>query len=126
MALTALLVFGSSALAQANGDVFIPGEPPPPLLEVTEDGTLIYDGDVVFACKDVGSGIVVPGADSRAVTRKSLERTNERAIEMCTEAGFPPSGTESVVLPDTGGGSLAGFAAVWVLTGYILIRRALR
>ena len=126
IAMATLPTFASSALAQSEGDVFVPGEPAPPLLEVTEDGTLIYGGDVVIACEEVGSGIVVPGADSSPATRARLERTNMRAIAMCTEAGFPPSGTEDAALPDTGAISLTGLAAASLLTSGVLIRRVLR
>lgn len=125
VAMAALQTFDSPALAQSEGYVYIPGEPGPPLLEVTEDGTLIYGGDVAIACEDMGSGIVTPGDDSSAATRAALERTNERAIEMCTEAGFPPSGSDAARLPETGGVSLAGLIAASVLTGYIMVRRAL-
>ena len=59
--------------------------PRPPEYQVTEDGTLIIDGDVLIDCSAIG----LEGGSARA----------------CESAGFPtavddPSGT----LPETGGG----------------------
>ena len=69
-------------------------------------------------------GIVMTGADWRARTRTALERMNGPLIVLCTQIGFPPSGTHDMALPDTGGVSLAGLAVALILTGYILVRRA--
>ncbi len=114
-----LLTLGSPAAAQADVLEGSAGSP----LEVTEDGKLIYGGDVVYECESVGSGIVMPAENSSPETRVELERTNERAIELCTEAGFPPAGTGNDALPDTGGASLAAFAAIGVVTSFVWIRR---
>ena len=119
---TLLLTLGSPAATQADVLEGSGGSP----LELTEDGTLLYGGDVVYECASVGSGIVMPAEDSSPETRAELERTNERAIELCTEAGFPPAGTGDYALPDTGGASLATSAAVGVVTGFVWIRRIFR
>ncbi len=95
-------------------------------LEVTEDGKLIYGGDVVYDCGSVGAGIVMPAENSSPETRAELERTNERAIDLCTEAGFPPAGTVNDTLPDTGGASLEAIAAVGFATSFVWIRRIVR
>lgn len=103
---TALLTFATPAPAQ----LYVPGEPAPPLLEVTEDGKLIYGGDVAYECESVGSGIVMPAPNSSPETRAELQRTNEKAVKLCTEAGFPPAGggTVSEDLAADEEGNLAG------------------
>jgi hypothetical protein len=79
-----MLADGRQATAQTADPRGATGLP----LEVTKDGKLIYGGDVVYECAIVGSGIVIPAENSSPETRAELERTNERAIELCTEAGF--------------------------------------
>lgn len=101
-----LLAFGSPAAAQL-ADPEKPGGSP---LEVTDDGKIIYGGDVAYECASVGSGIVMPAPNSDSKTRAALKRTNEQAIELCTEAGFPPSDSEKVAedLAADEDGSLVG------------------
>ena len=123
---TALLACGSPAFAQSEGYVAGAGGNPPPLLEVTGDGSLVYGGDVSYQCESVGSGIVGPAANSSRATRSELERTNERAIRLCTEAGFPPAGTRDAALSETGGASLATLAVLGTATGFVLMRRTVR
>jgi len=62
--------------------------------EVTEDGDLIYGGDVGFECEDLvrmgapakpGTGDVVAGGGV-------VEPLTREAVELCAEAGFPPAG----------------------------------
>jgi hypothetical protein len=95
-------------------------------LEVTKDGKLIYGGDVVYECASVGSGIVMPAENSSPETRAELERTNERAIELCTDAGFPPAGTEGDALPETGGYPPIAWAALAAAASLVLMRRFVR
>ena len=125
-ATTAVLMCGSPAFAQSEGYVDVPGGSPPPLLEVTKSGRLIYGGDVSYECAIVGSGIVMPDENSSPETRAELERTNERAVALCTEAGFPPAGTGHEALPDTGGGPLVAVAAVGFAASLLCIRRIVR
>jgi hypothetical protein len=113
---------GSPAMAQAANPGSTIGSP----LEVTEDGKLIYGGDVVYECASVGSGIVMPAENSSPETRAELERTNERAIELCTEAGFPPAGTEGDALPETGGHPPIAWAALAAAASFVLLRRIVR
>jgi hypothetical protein len=113
---------GSPVMAQTADPGGTNGLP----LEVTEDGKLIYGGDVVYECAIVGSGIVMPAENSSPETRTELERTNERAIELCTEAGFPPAGTEGDVLPETGGYPPIAWAALAVAASFVLMRRFVR
>ena len=113
---------GSPAVARTVNPEGTTGLP----LEVTNDGKLIYGGDVVYECESVGSGIVIPAENSSPETRAGLERTNERAIGLCTEAGFPPAGTGDDALPDTGGASLAALVGVGVGTSLVCIRRIAR
>ena len=58
---------------------------------IQEDGTLIYEGDMVYTCDDL----------PRLIGDPELP-TARRALERCTELGFLPS-TEGETLPDTGG-----------------------
>jgi hypothetical protein len=55
--------------------------------QITEDGYLIYEGDIVFECRDL-----------RDEEGGSIEAYKER-VRICTQEGFRPLGT----LPDTGG-----------------------
>jgi hypothetical protein len=113
---------GSPAIAQVADPEGTPGSP----LEVTEDGKLIYGGDVVYECAIVGSGIVMPAENSSPEPRAELGRTNRRAIELCTEAGFPPAGTEGDALPETGGYTPIACAALAFATSFVLMRRFVR
>ena len=119
---TLSLSIGSPATAQTVNPESTTGSP----LEVTGDGKLIYGGDVVYECESVGSGIVIPAENSSPETRAKLERTNEQAIELCSEAGFPPAGTGDDTLPETGGASLAAFVAVGVAASLGCICRVVR
>ena len=113
---------GSPATAQTANPGGATGSP----LEVTKDGMLIYGGDVVYECATVGSGIVMPADNSSPETRAELERTNKRAVELCTEAGFPPAGTEGDALPETGGYPPMAWAVLTVAAGFVLMRRFVR
>ena len=68
--------FGSATLVESNSDY-----------EITDDGYLIYEGDMVFECRAL-----------RYEEGTSLEAHKER-IRICTEAGFPLK----EALPETGG-----------------------
>ncbi|MGB3635690.1 MAG: hypothetical protein WA982_16765 [Rubrobacteraceae bacterium] len=60
----------------------------------TEDGSLIYGGDVVYQCED----LVRLGAPAKSGSREPsingtvLEPLTREAVELCAEAGFPPAG----------------------------------
>jgi hypothetical protein len=62
--------------------------------EVTEDGALVYGGDVVYGC----GGLVALGAPAKPggedVTEDGavVEPLTREAVELCAEAGFPPAG----------------------------------
>ena len=80
--------------------------------EVTEDGDLIYGGDVGFECEDlVRMGAPAePGAEDVAVDGGVVEPLTREAVELCAEAGFPPEGARlggsapsGARLPETGG-----------------------
>jgi hypothetical protein len=109
-----------------NGPDRRPGGTNGSTLEVTKDGKLIYDADVVYECAIVASGIVMPAENSSPETRAELERANERAIELCTEAGFPPAGTAGDALPETGGYAPIARAALAVAVSFVLLRRIVR
>lgn len=125
LVLTVAAIFwalGSPAAAQAAGSERPVGSP----LEVTEDGKLIYGGDVVYECASIGSGIVMPAPNSSAKTRAELKRTNEEAVELCTESGYAPAGTEDDTLPNTGGPYPAALVFVAVVAGFLLLRQTVR
>ncbi|MDP8901487.1 MAG: hypothetical protein M3N33_10185 [Actinomycetota bacterium] len=84
--------------------------------EVTEDGDLVYGGDVGFECEYlVRMGAPAePGAEDVTVDGGVVEPLTREAVELCAEAGFPPRGATfdaSVAsasaggtgLPETGG-----------------------
>lgn len=119
---TPSLPVGSPAMAQAADSGGATGLP----LEVTRDGKIIYGGDVVYECASVGSGIVMPAENPSPETRAELERTNERAIELCTQAGFPPAGTEGDALPETGGYPPTAWAALAAAASLVLMRQFVR
>ena len=62
--------------------------------EVTEDGDLIFGGDVGFECE----GLVTmgapaePGAEDVTVDGGVVEPLTREAVELCAKAGFPPEG----------------------------------
>ena len=111
--LAALLVFAAAAMAtspaSAQGTPAHGGQFAPPegykaprdegslyrgAYEVTEDGALVYGGDVVYGC----GGLVALGAPAKPggedVTEDGavVEPLTREAVELCAEAGFPPVG----------------------------------
>jgi hypothetical protein len=68
--------FDSAVLVESDSDY-----------RITEDGYLIYEGDIVFECRDL-----------RYEEGGSIDAYKER-VRICTQEGFRPLGT----LPDTGG-----------------------
>ena len=68
------------------------GAPSPPKYQVTEEGTLIIEGDVLIGCQDI---IKTYTRDPRVY----LDESERKYVEACKKAGFPPSDT----LPQTGG-----------------------
>ncbi len=121
-----LVALSSSVGSPATAQSANPGDATGLPLEVTNDGKLIYGGDVVYECASVGSGIVMPAQNSSPETRAELERTNERAIELCTEAGFPPAGIEGDALPETGGHPPIAWSALAAAASFVLMRRFVR
>ena len=116
---------GAAALA-GNG-------PPPPDHVVTEGGTLVFQGDVMVPCRDVGPDDDPEGArlceqygfgpysgDGEPVVTYAIPPGSDSPGPPCLEEDCipPPPGAEGYgaeVLPDTGGSALlplAGFAFV--------------
>lgn len=62
--------------------------------EVTEDGSLIYGGDVEYGCEDlVAFGAPAkPDDEGPTADGKPLEPLTRGAVELCVKAGFPPEG----------------------------------
>ncbi len=90
LCILATLVFASPAIGQGK-PVFTSQEGPG--YEVFKDGTLVIGGDVVGHCSAVGQSARQTG------TAPGPELL--RQVDICTEAGFPPRGSDA--LPDTGG-----------------------
>jgi hypothetical protein len=71
-------------------------EPRPPRYEVTEDGTLVIEGDMVVPCSEVGGP---PGQyETRNVTpgvRAEFERERREGVRACLAAGFGTAGEPS-------------------------------
>lgn len=84
--------------------------------EVYEDGTLIIGGDVLGSCDTVLQEVQQTGAKP---TQEIL-----RQVEVCTEAGFPPPGSES--LPETSGPPLLIIATLGLLLSGALCFRGIR
>lgn len=88
--------------AQISGDAFPPGTALPRdddslyrgAYEVTEEGALIYGGDVEYRCEDlVGFGAPAKPDQGDATAGGSvLEPLTREAVELCAKAGFPPKG----------------------------------
>jgi hypothetical protein len=62
--------------------------------EVTEDGALVYGGDVVYGCGElVALGAPAkPGGEDVTEDGAVVEPLTREAVELCAEAGFPPAG----------------------------------
>lgn len=88
----------------SKGGGTLPG--PPPKYQVLEDGSYIFEGDVVGDCRSLLEDARKAGTANSAAVRG--------AVEACTEAGFPPRGAP---LPDTGGPLLLPAAGVLLLLG---------
>ena len=76
--------------------------PSNPDYEVTDDGFLVFEGDIVFECESLryeDDTLRFEKPENRAEARRRAEEAHEERVEICTEAGFPPSST----LPETGG-----------------------
>lgn len=111
--LCAVLVFAAvvagSASAQASYNAG-PLEPEDGSLyrgayEVTEDGALIYDGDVEYRCRDLVrlGAPAEENAGDVTVRGATVEPLTGEAVDLCVEAGFPPEGVATGALPETGG-----------------------
>lgn len=57
---------------------------------VTKDGMLFYQGDIAVDCRSLLQAV------------EERNEVVERAVEVCTNAGFPPEGSEAM-LPESGG-----------------------
>ena len=137
--LLAVVLFGalvpatpSAAAQEAAGNVALPEGSAPALnegslysgpYEVTEDGDLIYGGDAVYRCEDLGrfGAPTTSGSEDATLRGVPMEPLTSEAVELCDEAGFPPSQDEAAttgappqydgrtpapVLPTTGGPGL--------------------
>ena len=62
---------------------------------VTDDGFLTYDGDVAVRCKDLAEMGAPLG--SRSDEESVAEPLTVEAVELCKEAGFPPSNEGNAV-----------------------------
>jgi hypothetical protein len=62
--------------------------------EVTEDGALVYGGDVEVRCEDLVrlGAPAKPGSEDATVDGSVVEPLTGEAVELCAKAGFPPKG----------------------------------
>lgn len=90
------------AFAQ-GGEVALPDGSAPPrddgslhrgAYEVTEEGALIYGGDVEYRCEDlvVFGAPAEPGSGDVTVDGGVVEPLTREAVELCAKAGSPPEG----------------------------------
>ena len=106
--MSTLLVFAALAAAAGpasaqGGEIALPeGSAAPPeegslyrgAYEVTEDGALIYGGDVRYRCDELVSfgAPANPGSEDVTVGGAVVEPLTREAVELCAKAGFPPEG----------------------------------
>ncbi len=117
------LTMAAPALAQ---DLSSAKELPPPNTDyqITSDGYLILEGDIVYPCEslrfpnyDVKQYESYP-PESQAKIRSRYKEEYEALAKACTEAGFPPADT----LPRTGGVPFVLVPVGALLGGALLIR----
>jgi hypothetical protein len=107
--LAALLALATPAYSQVSSEDLAADEegnlvaPRPPEYQVTEDGTLIIEGDVLVRCAEVGT--VDETLDRAAPTvRAGEEGARNEAIQVCQDAGFSTAvDVSSEMLPESGG-----------------------
>ena len=61
--------------------------------QITDDGFLIYGGDVVIKCESVwyeDDDLKFADPDIREKERQARKEAYEEQVKVCTEAGFPP------------------------------------
>ena len=91
--------FGSATPVPSNSDY-----------QITDDGHLVYQGDMVFGCEGLGPEDYTSAA------------LYEEQAEIYADAGFPPGGS----LPETGGLPLLLLAPLVLLLGTGMLVRAIR
>ena len=109
--------------------------------EVTEDGALIYSGDVEYRCEDLvrWGAPAKPGSEDVTVDGSVVEPLTREAVELCAEAGFPPEGadlggsappsasaTAGARLPETGGPAPPAAVGLLLAGALLLAFRARR
>ena len=103
--------------------------------EVTEDGELVFGGDVGFECGNlVGMGAPTePGDEDVTVDGDVVEPLTREAVELCAEAGFLPEGAglggsapPGARLPETGGPAPPAAMGLLLAGALLLASRARR
>ena len=121
---------GTKSAPAQGGEIWLPDASTAPrdegslyrgAYEVTDDGALIYGGDVVYQCEALVSlgAPAKPGDEDVTEDGAAVEPLTREAVELCAEAGFPPAGAvleapaspvasagPDGALPETGGPSL--------------------
>lgn len=129
------LIVATPALTQDMPNLSSAEELPPPNTDyqITDDGSLIYEGDIVLSCIDLR----FPNYDvkqyesyppeSQAKIRSRYREEYDALVEACTEAGFPPASewtTLQTPLPKTGGPPFLLLPVSLLVAGGLLIRVA--
>ncbi|MDP9475435.1 MAG: hypothetical protein M3R38_07055 [Actinomycetota bacterium] len=129
------LIVATPALTRDMPDLDSAEELPPPNTDyqITDDGYLIEEGDIVFFCKD----LEFPNYDvkqyesyppeSQAKIRQRYREEYDALVKACTEAGFPPASETATLqtpLPKTGGPPLLLLSGALLVGGGLLIRTA--
>ena len=96
LSLTCCMATTALAFAQDGPDLGSATRQPPPYTdyEITDDGFLIYQGDMAVGCRSL---LEVADSPNSPLIKEQ--------VKLCTEAGFPPKGS----LPETGGPRLDAF-----------------
>lgn len=141
---------GTKSAPAQGGEIWLPDASTAPrdegslyrgAYEVTEDGALIYGGDVVYQCEALVSlgAPAKPGDEDVTEDGAVVEPLTREAVELCAEAGFLPAGAvleapaspvasagPDGALPETGGPSLPvpllAAAAALLATGLLALR----
>ncbi len=133
------LIVATPALTRDMPDLDSAKELPPPNTDyqITDDGYLIEEGDIVFFCKD----LEFPNYDvkryesyppeSQARIRSRYREEYDALVEACAEAGFPPASerpsdmvTLQTPLPKTGGTPFLLLPVTLLVGGGLLLRTA--
>lgn len=87
-------------------------EPRPPKYEVTEDGTLVVEGDILVPCSEVGGPPdPIQTRNATPEVRSEIEKDRRESVRACQAAGFrTAAGSSASVSASSAGPALASEA----------------